>query len=395
MADRFSESNITQKSDLISLKNDLEQELIIDKFYDELPEVFEAIVLTGLDPKSAESYKENGVYYVRVRPLGKSGKMLPDPFEQRKWCDTLKIINMHPQAYTENNQQETPSIYDVYRCRYYKKNKQGIVLVKKINRTSKIFKKADGKSVTRDAFNSNKGSGGTKTMGVYKPYESRAENHGGKVQDIWDFFGGFSKLVERPGLADAIVDLATKWYGTEDSHRARNAHIWLASQIGINESGFNPQAVNPKSNATGLIQFMPKTARGLGTTVAALYNMAWDQQWPYVEAYFEKQNPQRSSIQYEWDFMMMIFYPVACGKGKSWSIADDFATRRHNACANSDYNKKYCNAGKYHTWEGARYVFTSQNPNIITVGDYWSKGYNKRQKYEKRAKRMRQARGEE
>jgi len=51
------------------------------------------------------------------------------------------------------------------------------------------------------------------------------------------------------------------------------------------ESGGNPHAVNPKSAATGLIQFMPKTAQGLGITTAQLKTMTAEQQLPYVEKY--------------------------------------------------------------------------------------------------------------
>jgi len=51
------------------------------------------------------------------------------------------------------------------------------------------------------------------------------------------------------------------------------------------ESSGNPHAVNPKSGATGLIQFMPKTAQGLGITTAQLKNMTAEQQLPYVEKY--------------------------------------------------------------------------------------------------------------
>ena len=36
------------------------------------------------------------------------------------------------------------------------------------------------------------------------------------------------------------------------------------------ESGLNPQAVNKSSGATGLIQFMPATAKSLGTTVSPM-----------------------------------------------------------------------------------------------------------------------------
>ena len=54
------------------------------------------------------------------------------------------------------------------------------------------------------------------------------------------------------------------------------------------ESGLNPKAVNGDSGATGLIQFLPSTARGLGTSTAALKGMSAEQQLQYVEKYFEQ-----------------------------------------------------------------------------------------------------------
>lgn len=53
------------------------------------------------------------------------------------------------------------------------------------------------------------------------------------------------------------------------------------------ESGLNSKAVNSKSNATGLIQFMPKTAKALGTTTEALKNMSAIDQLDYVEKFFK------------------------------------------------------------------------------------------------------------
>ena len=53
------------------------------------------------------------------------------------------------------------------------------------------------------------------------------------------------------------------------------------------ESGGNPQAVNKHGGATGLIQFMPKTALALGTTTEALRGMTAEQQLPYVEKYLK------------------------------------------------------------------------------------------------------------
>ncbi len=51
------------------------------------------------------------------------------------------------------------------------------------------------------------------------------------------------------------------------------------------ESGISTTAVNRNGGATGLIQFMPKTAQGLGTTTEALRRMTPVQQLDYVEKY--------------------------------------------------------------------------------------------------------------
>lgn len=53
------------------------------------------------------------------------------------------------------------------------------------------------------------------------------------------------------------------------------------------ESGGNPQAVNPRSNAIGLIQFMPSTARRLGTSVEDLKQMDAVQQLDFVYKYYK------------------------------------------------------------------------------------------------------------
>lgn len=60
------------------------------------------------------------------------------------------------------------------------------------------------------------------------------------------------------------------------------------------ESGLNPQAQN-KSGATGLIQFMPATARELGTSTAALKQMDRVQQMEYVEKFLLKTVPKNAT----------------------------------------------------------------------------------------------------
>jgi hypothetical protein len=53
------------------------------------------------------------------------------------------------------------------------------------------------------------------------------------------------------------------------------------------ESGMNSAAVNPKGGATGLIQFIPSTAKLLGTTTEALRSMSAIRQLEYVEKFFK------------------------------------------------------------------------------------------------------------
>lgn len=84
------------------------------------------------------------------------------------------------------------------------------------------------------------------------------------------------------------------------------------------ESGLNPQAVNKSSRATGLIQFMPKTASSLGTSTDALYRMTAVQQLPWVVKYF-KRNGIKPGMDLG-DLYMAVFYPAAIGKPNGYVL---------------------------------------------------------------------------
>lgn len=84
---------------------------------------------------------------------------------------------------------------------------------------------------------------------------------------------------------------------------------WLANVINF-ESGGNPQARNPYSSATGLIQFIPSTASRLGTSTDALYGMTGRQQMAYVERYFSS---YAGKLRSQEDVYMAVFYPKAIG----------------------------------------------------------------------------------
>ncbi len=74
---------------------------------------------------------------------------------------------------------------------------------------------------------------------------------------------------------------------------------------------FDPAIKNPKSSATGLIQFLSSTAIGLGTTTDALSKMSAVEQLDYVEKYFEPYKGKLITLE---DVYMAILWPQAVGK---------------------------------------------------------------------------------
>tara|TARA_R110002020_G_scaffold254557_1_gene468255 strand:- start:1084 stop:2328 length:1245 start_codon:yes stop_codon:yes gene_type:complete len=87
------------------------------------------------------------------------------------------------------------------------------------------------------------------------------------------------------------------------------------------ESGtFDPYAINHSTNATGLIQFMPKTASALGTSTDELLTMGPAKQLEYVEKYFKAN--KRSGMREEVDWYFIVFYPSAIGKEDSYVIGN-------------------------------------------------------------------------
>ncbi len=73
---------------------------------------------------------------------------------------------------------------------------------------------------------------------------------------------------------------------------------------------FSPSIRNPGSGATGLIQFLPSTARGLGTTTDQLAAMTAEQQLDYVARYFRPYRGRLATIE---DVYMVVLWPKAVG----------------------------------------------------------------------------------
>lgn len=120
--------------------------------------------------------------------------------------------------------------------------------------------------------------------------------------------------------------LANKIKGGNNSEFERKV-IAIANQLGIKpnwlmivmnfESGLNSKAVNATSGATGLIQFMPATAQGLGTTTEELKNMTNIRQLDFVYSYLARYAGKIHSLT---DLYLCIFYPNAVGKENTYIL---------------------------------------------------------------------------
>jgi hypothetical protein len=87
-------------------------------------------------------------------------------------------------------------------------------------------------------------------------------------------------------------------------------HLMAAMAFETGES-FSPSVVNSVSGATGLIQFMPVTAKDLGTTTEQMKTMTAVQQLDFVRKYFLRFKNRLASIE---DTYMAILWPKAIGE---------------------------------------------------------------------------------
>lgn len=101
------------------------------------------------------------------------------------------------------------------------------------------------------------------------------------------------------------------------------SHGWdpnaIAAVIDIESKG-NPAATNKLSGATGLIQFIPSTAKSLETTTDDLREMSASEQLPFVERYFLK--TLGATVPSDpGDYYLATFMPAYLGRADSDVIA--------------------------------------------------------------------------
>jgi hypothetical protein len=126
---------------------------------------------------------------------------------------------------------------------------------------------------------------------------------------------------------------------------------------------FSPSKKNAAgSGATGLIQFMPGTARGLGTTTSRLADMSRAQQMEYVEKYFDGTKLGKLKNPTVEDLYMSIYKPKAVGRGGDYVHAR-IGSKEYSQNNGFDVN----NDGVFNTSEATSVV---KNHNMPGIGKY-------------------------
>ncbi|MEH3116548.1 MAG: lytic transglycosylase [Methylorubrum populi] len=101
-----------------------------------------------------------------------------------------------------------------------------------------------------------------------------------------------------------------KVIGIASNLKCDPSHLMAAMAFETGER-FKANTRNSVSGATGLIQFMPSTAKALGTTTDKLAQMTELDQLDYVETYLKPYTGKMGTVS---DVYMTILYPAAVGK---------------------------------------------------------------------------------
>ena len=141
--------------------------------------------------------------------------------------------------------------------------------------------------------------------------------------------GGYSKgkipekVKSDTKFTEGITSLAKKYNIPEDY-----LYALMAFETG---GSFSPSQKNRAgSGATGLIQFMPETAKGLGTSTSDLSKMSRSEQLKYVDKYFSGKGIEGGSLS---DTYMAVLFPAAVGKPEDFVLFGKGAMKGYTGIA--------------------------------------------------------------
>lgn len=110
----------------------------------------------------------------------------------------------------------------------------------------------------------------------------------------------------------------------------------LAAVIAF-ESGFSPTAQNEKSGATGLIQWLPSTARNLyGLTTGQIYTMSAIDQLDLVERYFRASNGPKGTVH---DLYMLVWHGHPASQSEILAAQGELGISGDAYAKNSDLDR--------------------------------------------------------
>ena len=175
---------------------------------------------------------------------------------------------------------------------------------------------------------------------TYVPYRDEFTR-----SEIALLFGVLVLAIQGLGKRDERIDAIAEYYGIEPSWAAETVKTaksldmnpWFLAAVISFESQWVPDIRNPRSSATGLIQFVDLTARNLGTTTDKIADMSVKEQMRLIARYFGRTYSGRSSYPTLQSVAMQVFYPSA----RAWPRDRAFPVWVQDA-----------------------------NPGIVSVGDY-------------------------
>lgn len=161
--------------------------------------------------------------------------------------------------------------------------------------------------------------------GLATKYSEETDRLRGKTSEIpLESITGFERIANDTAFLGA-VERVSQDLGISNSD--------LLTAISFETVGtFNPSIKNPRSSATGLIQFIEKTAKGLGTSTAELAKMNNVEQMEYVKRYLE---PYKGRMKNLGDVYMAIHWPAGVGKDDSYVMYRD-GSKEYTANRNLD-----------------------------------------------------------
>lgn len=154
-------------------------------------------------------------------------------------------------------------------------------------------------------------AGGKKEDKVVTPYVDVPDGPKGKEVYNIPQKGGSSSVKEDTAFISGVKALADK-YGTSTAELMSLMHF---------ESGgsFDPAKKNG-IGATGLIQFIPSTAKGLGTSTDALAGMSRIEQLEWVDKYLSQTPVSKVAKPTGEDLYMSVLWPKAVGKPSDYVL---------------------------------------------------------------------------